>query len=88
MRCVVDKENIQDLLNGFPIEFNVNGDYVLFGIEKDIIQDIEYKKYASWIFDSDQWEYYCTHCHGWIGNVRTYNRCPYCGAYMTIDNNK
>lgn len=38
--------------------------------------------YGKWIFDSDWWDYVCTNCKGRIGNERTYDFCPYCGADM------
>ena len=41
MRCIVDKDNIIDLLQGEPIEYLVNGTYILFQIDKDLVKYME-----------------------------------------------
>lgn len=41
MRCVIDEDNIQDLLKGFPIEFKINGEYILFSIDSEVIKNLE-----------------------------------------------
>lgn len=44
--------------------------------------DVRPVVHADWFFDSEWWDYVCTHCHGRIGNVKRYKFCPHCGAQM------
>lgn len=35
-----------------------------------------------WIFNDDLWEFRCSLCESYVGNIKKINYCPNCGAKM------